>query len=51
MQINEVDEFTTITITWDAADDEITQAAQAITFYAAHPVVRHDASELDDFRL
>lgn len=46
-----MDEMTTFRITWDAADDEIVQAAQMITFYAAYPSAEGDSSELDDFRL
>jgi hypothetical protein len=45
------DEFTIIRITWTPADDEITQAAEMITFYAAYPSAAGDPAELNDFRV
>lgn len=47
----DLDEFYRLTLTDDPADDDVVQAADLLTFYAAHPHVRHDAADLDTFNL
>jgi hypothetical protein len=47
-----MDEMSSLRITWDAAPDEIGQAAEMITFHAAHPsAAGDDTFELDFFIL
>jgi hypothetical protein len=47
-----MDEMSSLRITWDAAPDEIVQAAEMIAFYAAHPsAAGDDTFELDFFIL
>ena len=49
--MDEMNETPNLRITWTPAAAPVVQAAEMIAFYAAHPVVAHDPSELDDFRL
>jgi alkylhydroperoxidase/carboxymuconolactone decarboxylase family protein YurZ len=49
--MTDTEQLPTLTLTWDAADSEIVQAAAMVAFYAAWPTTAHDSAELDDFRL